>query len=114
MPTRFWNLCIANLPTHGSGLWMAPGADPTDGLLHWAALSRPGWGDLLSEVPSLFREEGSTDLRRLGCVKKAVLRLARPLAWHLDGELLPARDRAELSVEPRAFRMQVTDGCPWI
>ena len=114
LPTRFWNLCIANLPTHGSGLWMAPGADPTDGLLHWAALSRPGWGDLLSEVPSLFREEGSTDLRRLGCVKKAVLSLARPLAWHLDGELLPARDRAELSVEPRAFRMQVTDGCPWI
>ena len=113
LPARFWNLCLANLPTHGGGLWMAPGADPTDGLLHWAALARPGWWDLTTEGPALFREEGSTRLRRMGCVRRALLRLEKPLAWHLDGELGPARDRAELSVEPRAFRMQVTGACPW-
>jgi hypothetical protein len=31
----------------------------------------------------------------------------------MDGEPAEARDRAELSVEPRAFRMQVTQHCPW-
>ncbi len=113
LPARFWNLCLANLPTHGGGLWMAPGADPTDGLLHWVTLTRPGWWDLATEGAALFREEGSTRLRRLGCVRRAVLRLEKPLAWHLDGELEPARDRAELIVEPRAFRMQVTGACPW-
>ncbi|NTW87300.1 MAG: hypothetical protein HGB30_14180 [Holophagaceae bacterium] len=46
-------------------------------------------------------------------MRHALLRLERPLPWHLDGEPAPERDRAELSIEPRAFRMQVTGGCPW-
>jgi len=67
----------------------------------------------MAGVYELFREGGHTPLRHEGRLRHASLRLARPLPWHLDGEPAPERDRAELTVEPRAFRMQVTDGCPW-
>ncbi len=113
LPAAAWSLCFANLPQYGSGLWIAPGADPTDGALQWATLARPGWFDLMAGVYELFREGGHTPLRHEGRLRHASLRLARPLPWHLDGEPAPERDRAELTVEPRAFRMQVTDGCPW-
>jgi diacylglycerol kinase (ATP) len=114
LPASAWSLCFANLPTYGSGLWIAPGADSTDGLLQWATLARPGWFDLLGGAYELFREGGSTHLRKEGRLRRARLRLERPLPWHLDGEAVPVRDRAELTVEPRAFRMQVTEACPWI
>jgi len=113
LPASAWSLCFANLPQYGSGLWIAPGADPTDGALQWATLARPSWFDLVAKVHVLFREGGRTPLRREGGLTRATLRLERPLPWHLDGEPVAERDRAELSVEPRAFRMQVTDACPW-
>lgn len=113
LPESAWSLCFANLPTYGSGLWIAPGADPTDGLLQWATLARPSWFELLAEAPSLFREGGYTPLRQEGRLRRATLRLAHPLPWHMDGEPVAERDRAELTVEPRAFRMQVTGACPW-
>ncbi|GLH66311.1 diacylglycerol/lipid kinase family protein [Geothrix edaphica] len=113
LPEQAWSLCFANLPTYGSGLWIAPGADPTDGCLQWATLARPSWFDLLAEAPTLFREGGHTPLRHEGRLRHAILRLERPLPWHLDGEPVAERDRAELTIEPRAFRMQVTGACPW-
>jgi diacylglycerol kinase (ATP) len=113
LPASAWSLCFANLPQYGSGLWIAPGADPTDGALQWATLTRPSWFGLLFEAYVLFREGGHTHLRREGRLRRASLRLERPLPWHLDGEPAPERDRAELTVEPRAFRMQVTGACPW-
>ena len=114
LPPSAWSLCFANLPTFGSGLWIAPGADPTDGALQWATLARPSWLDLLGKAHGLFREGGHTSLRHEGRLRRASLRLDRPLPWHLDGEPVAERDRAELTVEPRAFRMQVTDACPWL
>jgi diacylglycerol kinase family enzyme len=113
LPEAAWSLCFANLPQYGSGLWIAPGADPTNGALQWVTLARPSLLDLVTKVPALFREGGRTTLRREGRLRHATLRLERPLPWHLDGESVEGRDRAELSVEPRAFRMQVTGGCPW-
>ncbi len=113
LPVSAWSLCFANLPQYGSGLWIAPGADPTDGALQWTTLARPSWFALLFEVYLLFREGGHTSLRREGRLRRASLRLERPLPWHLDGEPAAERDRAELTVEPRAFRMQVTEACPW-
>jgi hypothetical protein len=62
----------------------------------------------------LFREGGRTPLRREGRLTRATLRLERALPWHLDGEPVAERDRAELTVEARAFRMQVTEACPWL
>lgn len=113
LPDRAWSLCFANLPQYGSGLWIAPHADPTDGALQWARLRRPSWFDLMAEAPVLFREGGHTPLRQEGRLLRAILFLDRPLPWHLDGEPAPSRDRAELTLEARAFRMQVTGGCPW-
>jgi diacylglycerol kinase (ATP) len=114
LPASIWSLCFANLPLYGGGLWIAPGADPTDGALQWATLARPSWFDLLAEAPQLFREGGHSLLRREGRLRRATLRLEHPLPWHLDGEPAAERDRAELTVEPRAFRMQVTEACPWV
>jgi diacylglycerol kinase family enzyme len=112
-PPKAWSLCCANLPQYGSGLWIAPGADPTDGLLQWATLRRPGLLDLVAELPQLFRENGQTTLRVEGQFPGASIQLQQAEPWHMDGEPAPARDRAELTVEPRAFRMQVTGACPW-
>jgi len=114
LPEAAWSLCFANLPQYGSGLWIAPDADPADGLLSWVRLRRPGWWSLLSEVPQLFRERGRTSLRQEGRLRRAVVTLDRPCPWHLDGEPAPARDRAELTVEAGAFPMRVTRDCPWV
>lgn len=113
LPARAWSLCFANLPQYGSGLWIAPGADPTDGALQWVTLRRPGILDLALRAHPLFQERGRTSLRREGRLQRAELRLDGPLPWQMDGEPAPVRDRAELTVENRAFRMQVTSACPW-
>lgn len=113
LPGTAWTLCFANLPQYGSGLWIAPGADPTDGALDWVKLRRPGLLELVSQVPRLFQEDGRTRLRRQGRILAAVVRLDPAQPWHLDGEPSAARDRAELTVEPGAFRMQVSAECPW-
>lgn len=113
LPAQAWSLCFANLPQFGSGFWIAPGASPVDGVLQWARILRPGYLDALAELPAFFKEGGHTRLREEGRLRRAVLYLDRPLPWHLDGEPGPERDRAELWVEPGAFRMQVTAACPW-
>jgi diacylglycerol kinase family enzyme len=113
LPDAAWSLCLANLPQYGSGLWIAPGADPTSGALQWATLRHPGLLDLLTGLPPLFREGGRSSLRQEGRLLQATLHLPQALPWHADGEPLPPRDRAELTVEPRAFPMQVTGACPW-
>ena len=113
LPEAAWSLCLANLPQYGSGLWIAPGADPTDGVLSWVRLDRPGPWSLVTQVPQLFRERGRTSLRQEGRLLRAVVTLDRPLPWHMDGEPAPARDRAEVTVEPRRFLMRVTPACPW-
>lgn len=113
LPDRAWSLCFANLPQYGSGLWIAPGADPTDGALQWATLRRPGLVDLLFRAYPLFLEHGVTSLRREGRLSQMHLRLESALPWQLDGEPVTARDRAEFTLEKRAFRMQVTQACPW-
>ena len=113
LPRSAWSLCIANLPTFGSGFWIAPNASPVDGVLQWARILRPGFIDVLTELPSFFKEGAHTRLREEGRFRRAILYLDRPLPWHLDGEPAPERDHAELTVEPGAFRMQVTSDCPW-
>ena len=113
LPERAWSLCFANLPQYGSGVWIAPQADPTDGILQWAKVRRPSLLDFLTEAPQLFREGGQTSLRQEGRILRATLYLDQAMPWHMDGEPAPERDRAELSIEKGAFRMQVTSNCPW-
>jgi len=113
LPESAWSLCIANLPQYGSGFWIAPNANPNDGMLRWATLAKPRHLDLFTQLPALFREGGRTYLRQEGRILKATLHLDRNLPWHLDGEPAEARDRAEFTVEPGVFRMQVTAACPW-
>ncbi|HLO65394.1 MAG TPA: diacylglycerol kinase family protein [Holophaga sp.] len=114
LPERAWSLCFANLPQYGSGLWIAPGAHPADGILSWVKLGRPGVLDVVSEVPRLFQEGGRTPLRQEGRILRAIVRLDRPSAWHMDGEPAPARDRAEITLEPGRFLMRVTPECPFL
>jgi diacylglycerol kinase (ATP) len=113
LPDSPWSLCFANLPQFGAGLWIAPHADPQDGALQWASLRRPSLFGALAEGPALFREHGHSALRHEGRLLRAAIHLERAAPWHLDGEPAPARDRAELSVEARSFRLQVAGDCPW-
>jgi diacylglycerol kinase (ATP) len=113
LPVQAWSLCFANLPQYGSGLWIAPEADPTDGALQWVTLRRPGLVDLLVRAYPLFQERGQTSLRQGGRLRQIQLRLEQSRPWHVDGEPVPARDRVELTLEKRAFRMQVSQVCPW-
>jgi diacylglycerol kinase family enzyme len=113
LPDKAWSLCFANLPQYGSSLWIAPGADPTDGALQWVSLSRPSLFDMITEMPQLFRERGRTKLRAEGRLKKATVYLEHDSNWHLDGEPAAPRDRTEVTLEPKALRMMVIRGCPW-
>ncbi len=113
LPERAWSLCFANLPQFGAGFWIAPKADPTDGLLQWATLEKPGPVTLFTQGPSLFREGGRSGLRAEGRVIRAIVHLDGAKPWHMDGEPAAARESAELAVERGAFRMQVTGDCPW-
>lgn len=113
LPASAWSLCIANLPTHGMGLWLTPQANPTDGFLTWSTLRRPGLLEMPFQGLPLFSESGRSSLRQQGRLLRGTVQLSRPQPWHLDGEPQPERDRAELGVEPRAFRLQVTGDCPW-
>jgi diacylglycerol kinase family enzyme len=112
-PKHAWSLCFANLPQYGNSLWIAPGADPADGALQWVSLARPNVFDLIAETPQLFREDGKTRLRKEGRFRRASVRFGGPVNWHLDGEPAPPRDRAEITLEPKAFRMMVIRCCPW-
>ena len=96
-----------------TGLWLTPQANPTDGHLTWSTLRKPGPVEMVTQGLSLFSESSASSLRAQGRVTGGVVTLDRPLPWHLDGEPIAARDRAEFRVEPRAFRIQVTDACPW-
>ncbi|MDR2697057.1 MAG: hypothetical protein LBB40_01110 [Holophagales bacterium] len=113
LPERAWSLCFANLPQYGNNLWIAPGANPTDGAIQWASLVKPNALDLITELPQLFRERGKTRLRREGSIMGAIVRFEHQVNWHLDGEPTPPRNRAEITIEARAFRMMVIRGCPW-
>ncbi|MCL1894299.1 MAG: hypothetical protein FWG02_08720 [Holophagaceae bacterium] len=114
LPEQAWSLCFANLPQYGSNLWIAPNADPTDGAIHWVSLAKPSILDFVTELPQLFREHGKTRLRKEGRTNKAVVRFDYPVNWQFDGEPASPRDRAEISIEQRAFRMMVVRGCPWV
>jgi len=113
LPEQTWSLSFANLPQYGNGLWIAPGADPTDEAIQWVSLARPGLFDLITDLPQLFSERGRTKLRCEGRVRKAIVHFDRSVNWQLDGEPAHPRDRAEITLEPRAFRMMVIRGCPW-
>jgi diacylglycerol kinase (ATP) len=112
-PDMAWSVCFANLPQYGSGIWIAPNADPTDGALQWVTLKRPHTVDLCFRALPLFQRQGRTSLRKEGRLARTILRLERSMPWQMDGEPVAARDTAELTLEPKAFRMQVTKGCPW-
>lgn len=113
LPDRIWSLCFALLPQYGSGLYIAPHADPADGLLQWVRLARPGWHQFVTQAPRLFQEHGRSSLRMEGRLATARILLDRAFPWHQDGEPCPARDRAAVEIAPRAFRMWVGPACPW-
>jgi diacylglycerol kinase (ATP) len=110
-PEQVWNLTIANLPTHGGGFWMAPGADPTDGWLQWVTLRKPEWWEFPVHGHALFRNTWSPALRQRGRFRRTILHVSPSQPWHLDGELVETKDRVEITLENRAFRVQVGEGC---
>jgi hypothetical protein len=68
---------------------------------------------LITDAPQLLREKGKTALRKEGRLRRAVVSFDKAVDWHVDGQLVQPRDRAEIAVEPNAFRMTVIRGCPY-
>jgi diacylglycerol kinase (ATP) len=100
---------IANAPSYGAGLRIAPAAEMDDGWLDVTLVEPLGWTRLVRAIPILLR---SGDIRwpevRRHRARRVRLAANRPAAFHGDGEplgMLPV----ELEVLPRALRVVVRE-----
>jgi diacylglycerol kinase (ATP) len=96
---------VANAPTYGSGIRIAPDAQLDDGWLNVVLVGEVSWTRLFEAIPILLT---SGDLRfeevsRYRC-KRVVLQTNRPAKVHGDGELL-GESPAEFEVLPGAVRV---------
>jgi diacylglycerol kinase (ATP) len=100
---------VANAPSYGAGIRIAPAAEMDDGWLDVTLVEPLGWTRLLRAIPKLL---GSGDIRwpevRRYRARRIRLAADRPAGFHGDGErlgMLPL----ELEVLPRALRVVVPE-----
>jgi diacylglycerol kinase (ATP) len=100
-------LAFANSRQWGFGAQIAPGADLSDGLLDFVAVSDRGFFGNLIRVPALFtkridRQQG-IDTRR---VREVTIRSREPMLFHVDGEAVQGSDTLIARVHPAALRLR--------
>ncbi len=105
---RVFLVTVANLGQFGGGAEIAPGADPSDGLLDIVVIRRLSAFELMFHAPKLFH--GSvTGLSALETYRSRAFRIVRaqtgPL--HLDGEPFRLGHVLDYSVRPAALRVRV-------
>jgi len=87
MPVMF--AAVANSPTYGSGLWIAPAATMHDAHLDVTLVGALSWLEVLEAIPILVR---SGDIRwpaiRRLRARSVLLSATRPALFHGDGEVL--------------------------
>jgi diacylglycerol kinase (ATP) len=98
-------VAVANAPSYGSGLRIAPEARMDDGWLNVVVVGEVEWTRLFEAIPILLT---SGDLRfeevlRYRC-RRVTLQTLRPAKVHGDGELL-GESPAEFEVLPGAVRV---------
>ena len=102
-------LAIANCPTYGAGMMIAPGARADDGLLDLVVVPERSLPWILWHLPYLFA--GRLD-RVPGMGRRplstAVITGNGPLVFHVDGEVHAAADESvEVRVSPLSLRLRV-------
>ncbi len=107
-------LAIANCPTYGAGMTIAPGACADDGLLDLVVVPERSLPWLLWHLPYLFtgRADRVPGVRHL---PEASIEIEgdRPMAFHVDGEVYAARgERVGVSVNRSSLRVRVRGSSP--
>jgi diacylglycerol kinase (ATP) len=101
-------VAIANLAQYGSNVVIAPGARPDDGLLDIVVIGARGALGRIGLVPRLFdrtihKAPGVTIIRAM----HAVVRAARPIAFHVDGEPYAGGIMVDARIHRSALRVMV-------
>ncbi len=96
---------VANTPTYGAGVRIAPAAEIDDGLLDVVVVSELSWLPILEMIPQLLRtgDARRPELQRFRA-RRVALRTDRPAPFHGDGEILGATP-VEIENLPRAVRV---------
>lgn len=99
-------LVFANGRQYGSNFKIAPQASLTDGLLDMVAVQDIAKWKLALTAPFFF-----TDSKRpfgvvqTAHVKRALIRQAGDIIYHIDGEPRKTKDSLEITVEPKALKV---------
>ena len=106
-------MCSAHIGVSGGGsFYLAPEADPEDGLLDVCLIRRVGLMTFLRSVPKVMRgTHTSLDEVTLYRTRSVTIRSAdgRPLVLQLDGELRElGLIEATITIDPRRLRVLVT------
>jgi YegS/Rv2252/BmrU family lipid kinase len=106
--TPVFLVTVANLNQFGAGAIIAPGADPSDGLLDIVVIRKLSVFELMIHAPKLF--DGSVrDVPALETYRSRAFRIVRaqkgPL--HLDGDPVELGHVLDYAVLPRALRVRV-------
>ena len=100
------SVAFANGTQYGSNFKIAPQASLTDGWLECVLIKNESKLKLLSALPSFFGNDPShKGVTQTTQVKKAVLRKAGEIIYHLDGEPKTTQDRLEITIEPGALNL---------
>ena len=115
-PTPFWtgpllHISLANGPTAGGGVPIAPDADPADGRLHLCGVADATAWDIGKEVPAIFGDGSPGDPWLLDSVASVRLELASSRPVSVDGEPREAR-LLELRILPGALTVCLDGGGP--
>lgn len=95
-------LVVCNGPREGGGFMVAPEANNSDGILHFAAINKVSRAMMFRLVPEVMKgTHGRFEQVRMGTLKKMFLKSDRPLFIHIDGEVFAdfGSDVRELKIE---------------
>ena len=101
-----WLAAFANARCYGGGMQIAPGADPSDGLLEIVVVGETTRMELLRQVPGLFSGKHVSHPKVQVIRTERVLVTAPAQVVTLDGELLGVTP-AEITRDRRRLRFRV-------
>jgi diacylglycerol kinase (ATP) len=106
-------VAIANTPSYGGGMRIAPQADPTDGQLDVTVITRVGRLRFLGSFPRVFAGT-HTGLPEVRLLRGTQVRIetAEPGPVLVDGDLR-GQTPIEARVAPRGALLWVPPGSPW-
>jgi YegS/Rv2252/BmrU family lipid kinase len=99
------NVAVANGQYHGGGMWVAPGADPSDGMFHVTLIGELSLPEVFYYLPKLYNGKilNVKRVRSLTGKKVEAFSDARVLL-DVDGEQ-PGRLPVEIEIVPSALRL---------